>query len=164
MIEGTRDVNAALARTALALPLDGTSLPDSDPPTRHEGSPAVAAAPSALRLPAAIEAGGRRVRVELGAAEGWGRNSSSLIALPHGMEAHTCIATLTPHQAPRDAPWLATADSPGTGPGVSSGTREAGAAATVVGRPGSEDGAPADTALLFLILKSGRALRFQARL
>ena len=160
VIKGTRDVEAALARvaaTAPAWPPDGppslagpsappgaTALSGAEPPARHAGPPSAAAAPvhSARRLPAVIEAGGRRVRVELGGVEG--HNSSSLVALLHGMEVHTCLAFLMPHQAPDGASRLSTADE--------------------ARRQAPEEGAPASTALLFLILKSGKALRFQARL
>ena len=51
--------------------------------------------------------------MELGAAEGWGRDSSSLGALPHGMEVHTCVATLSPHTASQDAPHPKTAGGTG---------------------------------------------------
>ena len=147
VIKGTDDVEAALVGAGVGPvtpPPTVEAPPGSEPPSRHEGSPAAAAAPSGLRLPAIIEACGRRVRVALGAAEGWGRDSSSLIALPHGMEVHTCVATLSPHTASRDAPQ----------PKMAGGT----------GRPALEEGAPTATALLFLILKPGKVLRFQARL
>ena len=151
VIEGTRDVEAVLARVVagpVVPPPPVNVLPGSEPPDRHASSPAAAAAPSGLRLPATIEAEGRRVRVALGAAEGWGRDSSSLIALPHGMEVHSCIATLSTHQAPLQPH------------GVSAGTRAGGLADA--GRP--EEGATTATALLLLICRSGKVLRLQARL
>ena len=178
VIKGTVDVVAVLARaaaatlawppegpTALAPPPTASVLPGSDPHPRHAGSSAAAAAPSALRLPAEVAAYGRHIRVALGAVEGWGRDSSSLIALPHGMEARTCFAVLTPRQALCDAPRLA-AYSPGVGrgPGGSQGARAAGPAAPNAGRPTLEEGAPVSTAILFSFTESGKVLRFQARL
>ena len=169
VIEGTDDAVEGLDRAvvaapypdALAPPPDVAAPPRSEIPVRRVGGSAAATAsvtPSALRLPAAIE--GRHVRVALGAGVGWGRRSSSLIALPHGMEPAVCIATLSTHRAPCDAPQLATACS-----GVSIDTSCAGGpAATDAGRPFPEGVALAATALLFLICRSGKALRFQARL
>ena len=90
--------------------------------------------------------------------EGWGHGSSSLIALPHGMEPAGCIATLALRAAPRDAPDPTTASTTGT-------SCPRGLVAADAGRPAENaEGAPAATALLFLILKSGKVLRFQARL
>ena len=178
VIEGSNDVEAALANTADAAPprlgpLDGPpsltgpgaavpALPGSEQPARHaESSSFAAAAPSALRLLAKKEPGGRHVRVELGAAAGWGRDSSSLIALPHGMEAEECLAVLTPRPPLCGAPRLATVDS---GSGGSPGTRASGPAAGDAGGGVVPEGTPAATALLFLFLKTGKVLRFQARL
>ena len=185
VIKGTANAETALADAAAALPAslagpaalapppDVTSPPCSEPP-RHTGAPqqaaaAAAPAPSALRLPTKIGdrrgpgTGGRQVRVDLGSVEGWGHGSSSLIALPHGMEPAGCIATLALHAIPRDAPYLAA-----TGSGDSTGTVAGGpAAAGTGGRPAEASkgaGGSAATALLFLILKSGKVLRFQARL
>ena len=173
VIKGTDDAKVALAKFAAGAPacpkpfgpqslagpvalVPPTALPGSDPSARHALASAAAAVPSVLRLPAVIEAGGRRVRVELGAVEGW-KNSSSLIALPHGMEAHRCIAVLTQHQASPDASRLATADSPGVGPG--SGGSAGGPTTDDAGRP-----RPAATAIMFLFMRSSKVIRFRAQL
>ncbi len=89
-------------------------------------------------------------------AEGWGRDSSSLIALPHGMEAEECLAVLTPRPPLCGAPRLATVDS---GSGGSPGTRASGPAAGDAGGGVVPEGTPAATALLFLFLKTGKVLR-----
>ena len=115
---------------------------------------AAASVPSALRLPAIILAGGRQVRVALGAVEGWGPNSSSLIALPHGMEPLACVATLSIHEAPRDAPRL-----------EETGKVSMEEPVAVNAGTSTPEGAPeVPEALLFLICQSGKVLRFQARL
>ena len=82
VIEGTRDAEVVLARAGpatLGPPPTVKALSISEPPDRHEGSSAAAAVPSSLRLQVEKEAGGRHVRVQLGAVKGWENSSSSLI-------------------------------------------------------------------------------------
>ena len=172
---------ASAASTAVAPPPDVTPLPPPDRPSRWASAVATPPVPSALRLPAATEggvrwteremrcgpercgalargvearAGGRHVRVELGAVQGWNRRggSSSLIVLPHGMEPKWCAALLSTHKAPGDGSQHAA-----TGAGVNA--RADGPVTADAGRA-----APATTALLFLFFASGKVLRFQAGL